>query len=111
MPGDIPWTKPAAATQTEQVVDDIEQGTIEQPEPQSSQPVNSGYFPSMPQVDWPAWMANTAAPSEISEARQQTSIMSPTTEDGIGNNGAGAFNFVRSPKKWLKQSKDKIEVV
>ena len=112
VPGDIPWTKLAATTQTEQVVDDIEQGNVEQPEPRSSQPVeSSGYFPSMPQVDWPAWMANTAAPSEISEARQQTSIMSPTTEDGTGNDGAGAFNFVRSPKKWLKQSKGKIEVV
>lgn len=59
-------------------------------------------------------MANSAAASEISEARKQTSIMSPTTEDGIGTNGAGAFNFVpqvRSPKEWLKQSKGKIEVV
>ena len=111
VPGDIPWMKPAVATQVEQMIDDIEQGNVEQPEPRSSQSVEkSGYFPSMPQVDWPAWMANTAAPSELSEARQQTSIMSPTTEDGIGNN-PGAFNFVRSPKKWLKQSKGKIEVV
>ena len=114
-PGDMPWTMPAAAAQTDPVVD-VEQGNAEQAEPRPSQPVeNSGYFSSMPQVDWPAWMANnTAAASEISEARKQTSIMSPTTEDGIGTNGAGAFNFVpkvRSPKEWLKQSKGKIEVV
>ena len=112
VPGDIHWIKPAVAPQTDQVVD-LEKGNAE-PAPEASQP---NYFPSLPQVEWPAWMASTAAPSEISEARQQTSIMSPTTEDGIGND-AGAFNFakvtrgkVRFPTKWNKQSKGRIEVV
>lgn len=74
---------------------DLEQGDA-QATVQPSQPAaNPGYFPSLPQVEWPAWMASTAAPSELSEARRRTSIISPTTEDGIGNKSArdGAFTF------------------
>jgi hypothetical protein len=42
---------------------------------------------TFPQIEWPAWMATDhAAPSDLTKARQQASIMptSPTTEDGIG---------------------------
>ena len=75
---------------------DLEQGDA-QAMVQPSQPAtNPGYFPSLPQVEWPAWMASTAAPSELSEARQRTSIMSPTTEDGIGNKSAGDGFFTFS---------------
>jgi len=99
LPGDMQWFTPKLETvpESERVVD-VEKGNI-QP---AAEPIeNQGYCRSLPQVECPAWVATSAAPSGISEARQQSSIMSPTTEDGIGN----TFNFtkqVKLPKKWLK---------
>ena len=75
---------------------DLEQGDAQATVKPSQPAANPGYFPSLPQVEWPAWMASSAAPTEISEARQRTSIMSPTTEDGIGNKSAGAGFFTFS---------------
>lgn len=75
---------------------DLEQGDAQATVNPSQPAANPGYFPSLPQVEWPAWMASSAAPTELSEARQRTSIMSPTTEDGIGNKSAGAGFFTFS---------------
>ena len=75
---------------------DLEQGDAQATVKPSQPAANPGYFPSLPQVEWPAWMASSAAPTELSEARQRTSIISPTTEDGIGNKSAGAGFFTFS---------------